>query len=96
MVSPPKKSNLSKFLSAILGGLNALLLASALLSFAIYGIQIATNGGGGDSSDDLYLGIALIIVVQISGLFSFYQEFKSNKIMESFKKMVPRKAHVYR
>jgi sodium/potassium-transporting ATPase subunit alpha len=38
----------------------------------------------------------LIIVVNISGLFAFYQEFKSNKIMESFQKMVPRRAHVFR
>lgn len=38
----------------------------------------------------------MVIVVHISGLFAFYQEFKSNKIMESFQRMVPRRAHVYR
>lgn len=37
----------------------------------------------------LYLGIVLAAVVIITGIFSYYQEFKSNKIMESFKHMIP-------
>ncbi len=39
LCSPPKKSNLRKFQSSLVGGLNALLLGSAVLSLAIYGIQ---------------------------------------------------------
>lgn len=37
----------------------------------------------------LYLGIVLAAVVLITGCFSYYQEAKSSKIMESFKNMVP-------
>ena len=37
----------------------------------------------------LYLGIVLTIVVVITGIFSYYQENKSSKIMESFKSLVP-------
>lgn len=37
----------------------------------------------------LYLGIALSLVVLITSCFSYYQEAKSSRIMESFKKMVP-------
>lgn len=37
----------------------------------------------------LYLGIVLSAVVIITGCFSYYQEAKSSKIMESFKNMVP-------
>ncbi|XP_006038919.2 sodium/potassium-transporting ATPase subunit alpha-3, partial [Alligator sinensis] len=37
----------------------------------------------------LYLGIVLAAVVIITGCFSYYQEAKSSKIMESFKNMVP-------
>lgn len=37
----------------------------------------------------LYLGIVLASVVFITGCFSYYQEAKSSKIMESFKNMVP-------
>jgi len=35
------------------------------------------------------LGIALVVVVLITGLFQYYQESKSSKIMESFKNLVP-------
>ena len=41
----------------------------------------------------LYLGIVLAAVVIITGIFSYYQEFKSNKIMESFKHMIPQVRH---
>jgi len=37
----------------------------------------------------LYLGIVLAAVVIVTGIFSYYQESKSSKIMESFKNMVP-------
>lgn len=37
----------------------------------------------------LYLGIVLAVVVVITGCFSYSQEAKSSKIMESFKNMVP-------
>ena len=37
----------------------------------------------------LFLGIALVIVVLITGLFQYYQESKSSKIMESFRNLVP-------
>lgn len=40
-------------------------------------------------SPQLYLGIVLSAVVIITGCFSYFQEAKSSKIMESFKNMVP-------
>ena len=39
--------------------------------------------------DNLYIGVALVVVVVVTGLFTFYQENKSSKIMESFAKMTP-------
>ena len=44
----------------------------------------------------LYLGIVLTAVVVVTGVFSYYQEAKSSKIMESFKNMVPQNAIVVR
>nr|WBB44915.1 Na+/K+-ATPase alpha 2 [Chrysogorgia stellata] len=44
------------------------------------------------SDDDLYLAIVLATVVIITGCFSYYQEAKSSRIMESFKNMVPQYA----
>ena len=38
----------------------------------------------------------LTAVVVVTGVFSYYQESKSNKIMESFKNMVPQYAVVVR
>ena len=37
----------------------------------------------------MYLGIVLTAVVVVTGVFSYYQEAKSSRIMESFKTMVP-------
>merc|ERR1719330_1022475 len=45
---------------------------------------------------DLYLGIVLTAVVTVTGIFSYYQESKSAKIMESFKNLVPQYALVRR
>merc|ERR1719330_1844654 len=45
---------------------------------------------------DLYLGIVLTAVVTVTGIFSYYQESKSAKIMESFKNLVPQEALVRR
>merc|ERR1719288_470035 len=42
--------------------------------------------------DNLYLGIVLTAVVIVTGIFSYYQESKSAKIMESFKNLVPQYA----
>ena len=44
--------------------------------------------------DNLYIGIALVVVVVVTGLFTYYQENKSSNIMESFAKMTPPKAQV--
>merc|ERR1712241_1246865 len=46
--------------------------------------------------DNLYLGIVLTAVVTVTGVFSYYQESKSAKIMESFKNLVPQYALVRR
>lgn len=48
------------------------------------------------ADDNLYLGIVLAAVVIVTGIFSYYQESKSSKIMESFKNMVPQFATVIR
>ena len=44
----------------------------------------------------LYLGIVLTVVVIITGCFSYYQEAKSSKIMESFKNMVPQVGFIWK
>lgn len=49
-----------------------------------------------DAKDNLYLGIVLYAVVIITAIFSFFQEFKSEKTMEKFKNFLPPKSVVRR
>mmetsp|Transcript_18105 Transcript_18105/g.45586 ORF Transcript_18105/g.45586 Transcript_18105/m.45586 type:complete len:1179 (-) Transcript_18105:1049-4585(-) len=66
-----------------------LLIVGGILCFIAYGL---------DQSDasNLYLGVVLEAVVFISSTFSYYQEAKSNALMQGFKNMVPKKAKVVR
>merc|ERR1711963_510186 len=78
------------FLQALFGGFAMLLWLGAVLCFIAYSIQATTMEQPPD--DNLYLGIVLTVVVVVTGIFSYYQESKSSKIMESFKNMVPQYA----
>jgi len=71
-----------------------LLWFGAILCFLAYGIQASAYEEPPD--DNLYLGIVLSAVVTVTGIFSYYQEAKSAKIMESFKNLVPQYAVVRR
>lgn len=52
-------------------------------------VHSVTMGFPVSLSPQLYLGIVLSVVVVVTGCFSYFQEAKSSKIMESFKNMVP-------
>lgn len=45
---------------------------------------------------NLYIGVALAVVVILNAIFTFIQEYQSEKIMESFKRMMPVKVEVLR
>ena len=90
-LTPPRTTpEWVKFLQALFGGFAMLLWLGAVLCFIAYSIQATTMEQPPD--DNLYLGIVLTAVVVITGCFSYYQESKSSKIMESFKNMVPQYA----
>merc|ERR1712142_851741 len=94
-LTPPKQTpEWVKFCKQLFGGFAMLLWIGAVLCFFAYGICVAREKDPGE--DELYLGIVLTAVVIITGCFSYYQESKSSKIMESFKKMVPQEATVKR
>jgi sodium/potassium-transporting ATPase subunit alpha len=79
-----------KFCNNLFGGFALLLWFGAILCFIAYSIQASAYEEPPD--DNLYLGIVLSVVVIVTGIFSYYQESKSSKIMESFKNMVPQYA----
>ncbi|KFM66853.1 Sodium/potassium-transporting ATPase subunit alpha, partial [Stegodyphus mimosarum] len=94
-LTPPKKTpEWVKFCKNLFGGFALLLWIGAVLCFIAYSIQASTFEEAPD--DNLYLGIVLSVVVIVTGVFSYYQEAKSSKIMESFKNMVPQYAIVIR
>jgi len=65
-----------------------LLWVGAILSFTAEWIH---PGEG-----NLYIGIALVAVIFLNAIFTFIQEYQSERIMESFEKMMPVKITVLR
>lgn len=64
------------------------------MCFGNYILVLETYGEA--SEDHLWLGVVLIVLIMITGAFSYYQDSKSSRIMESFQQMVPQRAKVLR
>ncbi|ODM99113.1 Sodium/potassium-transporting ATPase subunit alpha-B [Orchesella cincta] len=93
---PPKKPSLIFVLfKEIWGGLNLLLWACGFLCIISYLFQFLITPDN-IAPDNLILFVSIVLVVHVSGTCSFYQDFKSDRIMESFKDMVPRQSIVLR
>merc|ERR1719495_1420192 len=92
---PPKTTpEWVKFCKQLFGGFAMLLWIGAILCFIAHSITAATYED--PSPDNLYLGIVLSAVVIVTGIFGYYQESKSSKIMETFKNLVPSQCLVLR
>merc|ERR1712172_111204 len=94
LTPPPTTPEWVKFCRCLFSGFSLLLWLGAILCFLAYGIQASAYEEPPD--DNLYLGVVLTAVVTVTGVFSYYQESKSAKIMESFKNLVPQYALVRR
>merc|ERR1712025_1371619 len=94
LTPPPTTPEWVKFCQNLFSGFACLLWLGAILCFLAYGIQATAYEEPPD--DNLYLGVVLTAVVTVTGIFSYYQESKSAKIMESFKNLVPQYALVRR
>merc|ERR1712112_348799 len=94
LTPPPTTPEWIKFCQCLFSGFAMLLWFGAILCFIAYSIQASAYEEPPD--DNLYLGIVLTMVVTVTGIFSYYQESKSAKIMESFKNLVPQFAKVKR
>merc|ERR1711913_98986 len=90
LTPPPTTPEWVKFCQNLFSGFACLLWIGAILCFLAYGIQATAYEEPPD--DNLYLGVVLTAVVTVTGIFSYYQESKSAKIMESFKNLVPQYA----
>ncbi|KAA0722726.1 Sodium/potassium-transporting ATPase subunit alpha-1 [Triplophysa tibetana] len=94
LTPPPTTPEWVKFCKQLFGGFQTLLWFGAFLCFTAYTIQAVTDEE--PANDNLYLGLVLAFVVIVNGGFSYYQEAKSSKIMESFRNLVPQQALVIR
>ncbi|KAL1500951.1 hypothetical protein ABEB36_006364 [Hypothenemus hampei] len=83
-----------KFIRTLTQGFSLLLWIGAALCFTACLIRKLSQDE--TDTDNLILGIVLVVVVVVTGCFTFFQEHKSHKIMESFANMVPPKATVIR
>jgi len=83
-----KVSPIIKFLKNFTNFFAILLTVGSILAFIA---EYLTPGEG-----NLYIGIALVAVVILNAIFTFIQEYQSEKIMDSFKKMMPTKIQVLR
>lgn len=63
-----------KFLIQLFGGFAALLWIGAVLCFVSYGLDPI-------GTENLYLGIVLIVVNVITACFSYYQDAAANKVL---------------
>ncbi|KAL3887086.1 hypothetical protein ACJMK2_027042 [Sinanodonta woodiana] len=94
-LTPPKTTpEFIKFCKHMLGGFSLLLWLGSILCFIAYAIQkVSTQDPPGDN---MYLGVVLAAVVIVTGVFGYYQDAKSSKIMDSFKNLIPKFALVIR
>jgi sodium/potassium-transporting ATPase subunit alpha len=74
----PKTPGIIKFLHEISSVFAMLMWIGAALAFIAYGLAPTDMA-------NLYLAIVLILVVLITGVFSYFQNEKSDEIMDSFK-----------
>ncbi|EHB13669.1 Sodium/potassium-transporting ATPase subunit alpha-4 [Heterocephalus glaber] len=87
-LTPPRTTpEWVKFCKQLFSGFALLLWIGSILCFVAHGIQLYFNEKS--TNDNLYLGIVMAVIIGITGCFSYYQEARSSKIMESFKNMVP-------
>ncbi|KAI2799086.1 Sodium/potassium-transporting ATPase subunit alpha-3 [Blomia tropicalis] len=94
-ITPPETTpEWVRFVKNMFGWFNMLLWIGAILCYTCYAIERMTLEYV--NPDNLYLGTALALVVTISGLFSYYQESKSENIMSSFKNLIPKTCTVVR
>ncbi|CAF1374203.1 unnamed protein product, partial [Adineta steineri] len=93
--SPKIKPQWIKFCRHLFGHFGFLLWIAAILSFIAHGITVITYNKDA-SNDNLWVGIALTVIVIATGCFSYFQDVKCSQMVDSFNNMVPLQALVIR
>ncbi|KAH8657690.1 hypothetical protein BX600DRAFT_468011 [Xylariales sp. PMI_506] len=86
VLTPPKKRHpFLKYLDCLTSLFNLLLILAGVLEYILLGIDFK------DNFQNTYLGAILIIVANINAFIEFYQQQKSQALLESFLNMIPAK-----
>ncbi|KAG8035835.1 hypothetical protein G9C98_001491 [Cotesia typhae] len=94
-LSPPEVTpEYVKLFKSMFSGFAILLWICAGLCFIIYFVEILLVHNEEEGIE--WFGMMVVVIIVISGLFSYIQEGKNSRVMESFTRMVPTFALVIR
>ncbi|KAK0713196.1 hypothetical protein B0T26DRAFT_753337 [Lasiosphaeria miniovina] len=86
ILTPPKKRHpILKYLDALKSLFNLLLIFAGILEYILLGVDFKSN------FQNTYLGAILILVAFLNAFIDFYQQQKSQALLESFLNMIPAK-----
>lgn len=94
-IKQKKESKLKKIAGYLLSGFGSLFLFASVLCILAWQ-PLGSMGGQTPDKVNLALGIMLILVVLIQGGFNAFQDWSSQKVMNSIKNMMPSNAYVFR
>lgn len=92
LIRGKSKSHFILFLENMFHGLGLIMWMAGILSLIGYFLESHKNPD--EANQHLGLALMLFLVVILTGLFGFYQEFKSASVMDGFLKMMPAEAKV--
>ena len=78
----------------LIGGSSSVLIIGVLLAFANYSIEVGKHED--PPLENLFLAVALIIVILITGILSYVQESKTASMARQYEQLVPQTARVIR
>jgi sodium/potassium-transporting ATPase subunit alpha len=90
-LTPPKQTPWwIKLIKQLVGGFQLMLIGAAILCWVVANLSNPVD------QQTNFLGYVLVIVVVVTGIFAFFQEAKSDKVMEGFNALTPSHCHVIR
>lgn len=90
-LTPPKQTPWwVKLILQLVGGFQLMLIGAAILCWVVGNLSNPID------QQTNFLGYVLITVVVVTGVFAYFQEAKSDKVMEGFKALTPSHCHVIR
>ncbi|KAJ3342831.1 hypothetical protein HDU93_000961 [Gonapodya sp. JEL0774] len=90
LTPPPKRPSWLQFFDKLRGLFNLIMLFAGIVTYVLYGIDTVAN------SSNVYIGGILIAVAFLNAFIEYYQEAKSQAILESFLNLIPSRSTVIR